>query len=55
MTPASGTVLNGATQANRVALSAVGLSAGRQLGYLCVASNDPVTPKAATPVVLTVN
>ncbi|VXC13163.1 Protease domain-containing protein [Luteimonas sp. 9C] len=55
VTPASGTVLSGATQANRVALNAAGLGAGRQLGYLCVASNDPVTPKAATPVVLTVN
>lgn len=55
VTPASGTVLSGVTQANRVALNASGLGAGRQLGYLCVASNDPVSPKAATPVVLTVN
>lgn len=55
VSPPSGSVLPGATQANRVVLSAAGLSPGRQVGYLCVASNDPQTPKAATPVVLTVN
>lgn len=55
VTPASGTVQTGTTQANRVTLNATGLSAGRYAGNLCVASNDPVTPKAATPVVLTVN
>ncbi len=55
VTPPSGTVQPGASQANRLSLSAVGLPAGRQVGHLCVASNDPATPKAATPVVLTVN
>ena len=55
VTPPSGTVQPGASQANRLALSAAGLPAGRHVGHLCVTSNDPVTPKAATPVVLTVN
>jgi len=55
VTPASGTVAPGASQSNRVTVSAAGLPAGRRTGYLCVASNDPVTPKAAAPVVLTVN
>ncbi|HZW17234.1 MAG TPA: PA domain-containing protein, partial [Luteimonas sp.] len=55
VTPASGTVQPGASQANRLALNAAGLSAGRHVGHLCVSSNDPATPKAAAPVVLTVN
>ena len=55
VTPASGTVQAGASQANRLAVNAAGLGAGRHVGHLCVSSNDPVTPKAAAPVVLTVN
>lgn len=55
VTPASGTVQAGATQANRVSVNAAGLGAGRHVGHVCVSSNDPVTPKAAAPVVLTVN
>ncbi|NYZ61199.1 S8 family serine peptidase [Luteimonas deserti] len=54
-TPAAGTVQPGAGQDFRVRLSAAGLTPGRRVGYLCVASNDPVMPKAAAPVVLTVN
>ncbi|MCD9095437.1 S8 family serine peptidase [Luteimonas fraxinea] len=55
VTPASGTVQPGASQANRLAVNAAGLGAGRHVGHLCVSSNDPATPKAAAPVVLTVN
>jgi len=55
VTPAAGTLQAGAVQANRVSLSAAGLSPGRHVGHLCVSSNDPATPKAAAPVVLTVN
>ncbi len=55
VTPASGTVQAGASQANRLAVNAAGLGAGRHVGHLCVSSNDPATPKAAAPVVLTVN
>jgi Subtilase family/PA domain len=55
VTPAAGTVQAGASQANRLAVNATGLGAGRHVGHLCVSSNDPATPKAAAPVVLTVN
>ncbi|KPN17610.1 hypothetical protein AO715_04210 [Xanthomonas sp. Mitacek01] len=55
VTPASGTVQPGASQASRLAVNATGLAAGRHVGHLCVSSNDPATPKAAAPVVLTVN
>ncbi|MFL6585564.1 MAG: S8 family serine peptidase [Luteimonas sp.] len=55
VTPASGTVQAGASQGNRLAINAAGLGAGRHVGHLCVSSNDPATPKAAAPVVLTVN
>ncbi len=46
-TPAMGTVLGGASQAVQTQLSAAGLSVGNYLGAVCVASNDPVRPKAA--------
>ncbi|PBJ81521.1 protease domain-containing protein [Lysobacteraceae bacterium NML93-0399] len=55
VTPAAGTVQPGAAQANRLSINAAGLGAGRRVGYFCVASNDPAVPRAAAPVVLTVN
>ncbi|RDZ27980.1 S8 family serine peptidase [Lysobacter silvisoli] len=38
----------------QVQLNAGGLSAGTHVGFICVASNDPVKPKVAARVVLTV-
>ncbi|WP_143704002.1 MULTISPECIES: S8 family serine peptidase [Luteimonas] len=55
VTPSSGTVLPGATQANRITANTGGLAAGRHVGNVCVSSNDPARPKAASPLVLTVN
>jgi hypothetical protein len=39
--------------ANRVRIDARGLSAGTHIGYVCVASDDPVQPKVALRVALT--
>ena len=54
VTPPTGTVAPGASQANRIALNAAGLSAGNRVAYYCVSSNDPVNPKQAAQVRLTV-
>lgn len=52
---AMGRVNPGAVGNNaQVQLNAAGLSAGTHVGYICVASNDPVKPKVAARVVLTV-
>lgn len=54
VTPASGMVQPDESRSMRVRLSAAGLSPGTYRGNVCVASNDPVTPKAAAPVRLDV-
>lgn len=47
--------LNPATGVNtQVQISAAGLTPGARVGYVCVASNDPLRPKAALRVALTV-
>lgn len=53
-TPQSANLQPGATQSVRAMLSAAGLPVGRHVGHYCVESNDPVTPKAGAPIVLTV-
>ncbi|MBX9402504.1 S8 family serine peptidase [Lysobacter sp. BMK333-48F3] len=51
---AFGTVPGRGEVANRVRIDARGLSAGSHIGYVCVASDDPVQPKVALRVALTV-
>jgi subtilisin family serine protease len=55
ITPAAGALAGGASQPTSVVLNSSALAAGTYPGSLCVASNDPITPSAAVPVVLTVN
>lgn len=52
--PPSGNLAPGAAQSLVVNILGPGLTAGSYSGNLCVASNDPAAPKAATPVLLTV-
>ncbi len=52
-TPASGTVLGGASQAIQTALTTAGMSPDNYIGSVCVASNDPVRPKVAEVIRLT--
>ena len=52
-TPGSGTVLGGQSQAVQTALSTTGMSPGNYVGAVCVASNDPVRPKVAEILRLT--
>ncbi|AOH37540.2 S8 family serine peptidase [Luteimonas sp. JM171] len=52
--PASGKLAPDESRSLRVRVSAAGLSPGTYRGNVCVASNDPVTPKAAAPVRLDV-
>ena len=54
VTPPMGTLAAGASRASGIAVSAVGLSAGVREAYYCVSSNDPVQPKVAAPLRLTV-
>ncbi|HTH37493.1 MAG TPA: S8 family serine peptidase [Pyrinomonadaceae bacterium] len=52
-TPASGTILGGASQAVQTALTTTGMSPGNYVGAVCVASNDTVNPKVAELLRLT--
>lgn len=51
---AFGRLAVGANVDNQVQISAAGLTPGSYSGYVCVASNDPLRPKAALRVALTV-
>lgn len=53
-TPASGTVLAGATQGHTTQLSAVGVAPGTYEGSVCLATNVPTQPKVAEFLALTV-
>ncbi len=55
VTPASGSLAPGGSQATSVALSSSTLAPATYGGFVCVNSNDPVTPSAAVSVQLTVN
>jgi hypothetical protein len=52
--PPSGNVAPGGSQSVVLDILGAGLTAGNYTGNVCVASNDPAAPKAATPVMLTV-
>ena len=52
--PAMGTLAAGASRASTVQLSAAGLAAGARNAFYCVSSNDPVSPKQAGAIRLTV-
>ena len=52
--PASGSVAPGRSQTLRISVRTGGIAPGRHVANYCVQSNDPATPKAAAPVVLTV-
>ncbi len=52
--PASGTVAGGGSQATNVALNSSALAASSYSGFVCVNSNDPVSPNVAVRVQLTV-
>lgn len=52
-TPASGTILGGASQAVQTSLITSGMSPGVYTGAVCVASNDPARPKVAEVLRLT--
>ena len=54
ITPASGALQPGDSQPLVAQLLANGLAAGSYSGYACVASNDPVAPRKASRVALTV-
>lgn len=54
LNPAAGTVAPGATQPTSIALNASALAAASYGGFVCVNSNDPVSPAVAVPVQLTV-
>ncbi|MGJ7903283.1 S8 family serine peptidase [Lysobacter sp. 1R34A] len=53
-TRAFGTVPGHGAIANRVRINTAGLAPGGHVGYVCVASDDPVRPKVALRVALTV-
>jgi hypothetical protein len=52
VSPVSGTIPVSGTATVSVTLNSVGLANGRYAGDLCVATNDPVAPIVAVPVVL---
>jgi hypothetical protein len=52
--PPSGNIAPGGSQSVVINILGAGLTAGDYTGNVCVASNDPAAPKAATPVTLTV-
>ncbi|MGJ4730046.1 S8 family serine peptidase [Luteimonas sp. SDU101] len=54
VTPPMGTLAAGASRASNIQLSAAGLPAGVRDAFYCVGSNDPVTPKRAGAIRLTV-
>ena len=54
ITPASGSLAGGASQSTNVTLNSSALAAASYSAFLCVSSNDPVTPSAAVRVNLTV-
>ena len=54
VTPPMGTLAPGASRASNIQLSAAGLPAGTRDAFYCVSSNDPVTPKRAAAIRLTV-
>ncbi|HEU0152897.1 MAG TPA: S8 family serine peptidase [Arenimonas sp.] len=54
LSPASGSVAPGASQATGLALASSALAAATYGGFVCVNSNDPVSPAVAVPVRLTV-
>ncbi len=54
LTPASGAVAPAAAQSTTLTLNSSSLSAASYRAYVCVTSNDPVTPSAALPINLTV-
>jgi hypothetical protein len=51
---ATGSIQPGAGRNLRIRVDAAGLSPGQHIGYVCVASNDPLEPKVAARVRLTV-
>ncbi|MEH6417799.1 S8 family serine peptidase [Pseudomonas sp. CGJS7] len=51
---AFGRVRGNSELANRVRINTAGLAAGSHVGYVCVTSDDPVRPKVALRVALTV-
>lgn len=53
-TRALGRIVAGGNQATQVSISAAGLAPGSYSGFVCVGSNDPITPKTAVRVALTV-
>jgi hypothetical protein len=53
-TPGSGNVAPGSNQPVTVRVNAAGLAKGNYLGYYCVSSNDPQTPKIAGRLALSV-
>ncbi|HEX4853102.1 S8 family serine peptidase [Arenimonas sp.] len=54
ITPAGGTVAAGATQPTSVIVNSSALAPASYGGFVCVNSNDPVSPSVAVPVQLTV-
>ena len=52
--PASGSLFPTETRTHHSILSAASLAAATYRANVCIASNDPVTPRTAVPVVLTV-
>ncbi|GAB3383226.1 hypothetical protein GCM10027432_12760 [Lysobacter fragariae] len=53
--PASGALAPAASQLTLVGLNSGGMAAGSYRANVCVSSNDPVTPVAAVPIVMTAN
>ena len=54
VTPPSGSLAPGGVQSSNVTLNSPALAAGTYGAYLCVNSNDPVTPSAAVRINLSV-
>ena len=54
VSPPMGTLAAGASQASTIQLDAAGLSAGTRDAFYCVGSNDPVAPRRAGAIRLTV-
>lgn len=55
ITPAGGTVPVGGSQSTSLALDASALVAANYGGFVCINSNDPLSPSVAVPVQLTVS
>jgi hypothetical protein len=53
-TRAFGRLAAGKNADTKIQVDAAGLAAGKQVGYVCVASNDPKRPKTAVRVTLTI-